>query len=242
MAQKYAGHVLTFCTGVDEINELVATFRHKLNPRVFKVFPLHGRLTPEEQREVFSHCKEHKFIFATRIAETSITIDGVRVVIDPGEDREMVFDQRTKISSLQLRAISQSSAKQRAGRAGRTNEGFCFRLYNKKAKEKMKKGKTPEIQNMALDTLVLRLKSLEIEDVMGFPYLSKPEEEGLRQSVRLMKHLNCLNNNGRITEIGRMLVRIPIEPFLSRAIVEAMLFEHSLREKQALEKLRMSDG
>lgn len=130
MVKEYEGHVLVFCSGVDEITELVDTFKRKLNPRVFKVFPLHGRLLPEEQKDVFSHSKEFKFIFASRIAETSITIDGVKVVIDPGEDREMVFDQKTKISSLQLKAISKSSAKQRAGRAGRTNEGFCFRLYS----------------------------------------------------------------------------------------------------------------
>ena len=143
MFSKYAGHVLVFCTGVDEITELVNTFNRKLNQRVFKVFALHGRLSPEEQREVFYSSKEHKIIFATRIAETSITIDGVKVVVDPGEDREMVFNPKTKISSLQLRQISESSAKQRAGRAGRTNEGFCFRLYSTKEKINFVKNKTP---------------------------------------------------------------------------------------------------
>ena len=86
----------------------------------------------------------------------------------------MVFDQKTKISSLQLKSISRSSAKQRAGRAGRTNQGYCFRIYKNDDKKKFKQGKTPEIQNMALDTLVLRLKTLGIEDIMHFPYLSKP--------------------------------------------------------------------
>ena len=117
----------------------------------------------------------------------------MKVVIDPGEDREMVFDQKTKISSLKLKTISKSSAKQRAGRAGRTNEGFCFRLYSDKHKKGFQEGKTPEIQNMALDTLVLRLKSLGIENVTTFPYLSKPSIEGLVESIRIMKYLGCLN-------------------------------------------------
>lgn len=82
---------------------------------------LHGKLTPDEQRAVFSECQEHKIIFTTRIAETSITIDKVKVVVDPGEDREMVYDQKNKVTTLKLKSISQSSAKQRAGRAGRTN-------------------------------------------------------------------------------------------------------------------------
>ena len=104
----------------------------------------------------------------------------------------MVYDQKTKIVSLQLKCISQSSAKQRAGRAGRTNEGYCFRLYSEKEKKSFREGKTPEIQNMALDTLVLRLKTLNINDVVSFPYLTQPSKEGLIQSERTMIHLGCL--------------------------------------------------
>ena len=95
---------------------------------------------------------------------------------------------------------------------------------------------------MALDTLVLRLKSLEIEDVLGFPYISRPSEEGLRQSIKLMTHLNCLNGKTEgITEIGRMLVKIPIEPFLSRAIIEGMMFEHCLKDKYFMELMKMEE-
>ena len=131
MKKEYKGHTLVFCSGVDQITDLVARFQRRLNPVVFKVLPLHGRLTPDEQKEIFKECGQFKIIFATRIAETSITIDKVKVVIDPGEDREMIFDQKSKIITMQLKKISKSSAKQRAGRAGRTNSGFCFRLYSK---------------------------------------------------------------------------------------------------------------
>ena len=95
---------------------------------------------------------------------------------------------------------------------------------------------------MASDTLVLRLKSLGIEDVIGFPYISRPSEEGLRQSIKLMTHLNCLNGKTeKITEIGRMLVKIPIEPFLSRAIIEGMMFEHCLKDKSLMESMKMDE-
>jgi HrpA-like RNA helicase len=94
------------------------------------VYPLHGRIAPREQKHIFMRTKEYKLIFASRIAETSITINGVKVVVDPGFDREQVYDQKNRVSSRKLINISQSSAKQRAGRAGRTSKGFCFRLYS----------------------------------------------------------------------------------------------------------------
>jgi HrpA-like RNA helicase len=131
LKDKYKGHILVFCADTSEIEALTEIFKRKLNHNVFMVIPLHGKLTPEEQRKAFSKTKEHKLIFASRIAETAITIDGVKVVIDPGWDREMQYDQKTKFSSMKLVEISQSSAKQRAGRAGRTQEGYCLRLYSK---------------------------------------------------------------------------------------------------------------
>jgi HrpA-like RNA helicase len=105
--------------------------RAELTPARYLVLPLHGRLSPEEQQSVFlKSSKKQKIIFSTRIAETSVTIDQVKVVIDPGSDRINVYDQKNKISSFVLRPISQSAAKQRAGRAGRTTHGYCYRLYS----------------------------------------------------------------------------------------------------------------
>jgi HrpA-like RNA helicase len=140
---EYCGHILVFCLGVDQITELQKIYSKKLNPRVFKVLALHGRLAHDEQREAFAPTNEYKLIFSSRVAETSITIDGVKVVIDPGEDREMVYDQKTKVTSLKLKKISLSSAKQRAGRAGRTNKGYCFRLYSSHEKGGLQKNKVP---------------------------------------------------------------------------------------------------
>ena len=201
---------------------------------------MHGRLTPDEQKEVFKQTTKNKIIFASRIAETSITIDGIKVVIDPGFDREMIYDQKNKISSMKINTISQSAAKQRAGRAGRTNSGYCFRLYSEEEKKSLRVNKTPEIQNMALDTVVLRIKSLGLEDVLGFPYLSPPDSEGLKESLETMRMLGCLDEKtDKITEIGRMLVKIPIEPFLSRAIIEGILFERITKDKEFMRDLKL---
>ena len=122
--------MLCFCSNTSEIDALVNHYGKILNRNVFDVFPLHGKITPSEQKKVFEETGKHKFIFASRIAETAITIDGVKVVIDPGEDIELVYDQKYKISSMKLQQITQSSAKQRAGRSGRTAPGHCFRLYS----------------------------------------------------------------------------------------------------------------
>ena len=132
---------------------------------------------------MFLQTKEYKIIFATRIAETSITINGVKVVVDPGVDRELVYDQKYRVSSRKLINISQSSAKQRAGRAGRTQRGYCFRLYSEVEMRGFRINKTPEIDNMALDTLVLRLKSLGVDNIFTFPYVKVPDTKALEQSV-----------------------------------------------------------
>ena len=164
-----------------------------MNSRNFTVLPLHGKISPMDQRKVFEATGKHKFIFASRIAETAITIDGVKVVIDPGQDIEMVYDQKHKISSMKLVNISQSSAKQRAGRSGRTAPGHCFRLYSEDNFKQRKVSKVPEMENSSLETVVLRLKALKIKNVIRFPYLSKPDEEGLINSLDLLKIIGALD-------------------------------------------------
>lgn len=177
--KEYKGDVLVFCSGVEEINILCNIFQKYVNPRVFQVYPLHGRIAPSEQRLIFLQTKEHKLIFASRIAETSITINGVKVVVDPGLDREEIYDQKNRVSSRKLVNISQSSAKQRAGRAGRTSKGYCFRLYTQAEMQTFRPNKTPEIENMALDTLVLRLKMLNVQEIFKFAYVNKPDDKAL---------------------------------------------------------------
>lgn len=128
---SFQGHVLCFCTGVEEVNRMCFRIKQILNPNNFIVVALHGKLTIEEQRLAFEELPgKYKIIFCTRIAETAITINQIKVVIDPGQDRLRCYDQCRRVSSFQLGPISKSSAKQRAGRAGRTSEGYCFKLYD----------------------------------------------------------------------------------------------------------------
>lgn len=127
--EKYRGHILVFCTSVEEINQLCNEYSTKVG---FVAMPLHGKLTSQEQKRIFMPEESlTKLIFSTRIAETSVTIDKIKVVIDTGEDRQTVYDQKKKITAFELKPISKSAAKQRAGRAGRTSAGYCFRLYSK---------------------------------------------------------------------------------------------------------------
>jgi HrpA-like RNA helicase len=192
---------------VDEINELCEKFRNTLDPKQFVICPLHGRLEPAEQKKAFEQVgSKFKLVFSSRIAETAITIDKVKVVIDVGYDREMVYDQTKRISSFELMQISQSAAKQRAGRAGRTTAGYCFRLYEEFEQKKMRTNKRPEIEGTPLDIVVLRLKQLQIHNIQGFPYLSPPPAENLKQSLETMQLIGCLDEKEHINEIGRTLV------------------------------------
>lgn len=141
---------------------------------------------------------------------------------------------------MKIQEITQSSAKQRAGRSGRTGPGHCFRLYSHQNFNRRPVNKVPEIENASLETVVLRLKSLKISDVINFPYISRPNLEGLKRSVQLLKLIGALSNDGdKITNIGQLLVKIPIEPFLSRAIVEGMMFQKCLQTPNFSSQLKL---
>jgi HrpA-like RNA helicase len=155
-------------------------------------------------------------------------------VVDPGVDRELVYDQRYRVSSRKLVSISQSSAKQRAGRAGRTSHGYCFRLYSELELSKFRINKTPEIDNMALDTLVLRLKSLSVDNIFTFPYVKAPDQKALEQSVETLQMIGGLSESSEITTVGRLLLRLHVEPFLGRSIVEAIVCDHIIQNTSFL--------
>lgn len=128
----------------------------------------------------------------------------MKVVIDPGQDRLSCFDESRRISSFQLGPISKSAAKQRAGRAGRTSEGYCFKLYDEEFERyAMKANKTPEIDSSPLDHFVLRLKTLKVPDLSKFSYLSQPNQDSLNSSVESMQIIGCLDDRKEITQIGR---------------------------------------
>lgn len=165
-------------------------------------------------------------VLATNIAETSITIDGVVYVIDPGFVKQNNYNPKTGMSSLVVEPISRASAQQRAGRAGRVGPGKAFRLYTKWAfKNELLQDTIPEIQRTNLSMVVLMLKSLGINDVLNFDFLDKPPADTIIRSFELLYALGALNHKGELTRLGRRMAEFPVDPMLSKAIINSENFK-----------------
>lgn len=165
-------------------------------------------------------------MLATNIAETSITIDGVVYVIDPGFVKQNNYNPKTGMSSLVVEPISRASAQQRAGRAGRVGPGKAFRLYTKWAfKNELLQDTIPEIQRTNLSMVVLMLKSLGINDVLNFDFLDKPPADTIIRSFELLYALGALNHKGELTRLGRRMAEFPVDPMLSKAIINSESFK-----------------
>ncbi|GMF43743.1 unnamed protein product [Phytophthora fragariaefolia] len=233
------GHILVFLTGQREIEDacaqIRALYREQQETRSgemdLRVLPLYGALQGRRQREIFDAVpmeRVRKVIVATNIAETSLTIDGVRYVVDCGFTKQKVYNPVQQIESLVIVPISKVSAQQRAGRAGRTAPGKCYRLYNKASYEEMVQETVPEIQRSNLANTVLYLKLLGIRDVLGFPYLDPPDEDSLLDALKQLYVLGALDGtNGDITPLGKLMASFPLEPKLSRALMESLLLDCS---------------
>ena len=192
------------------------------------VLPLYAALPPEMQARVFAPPPApgiRRCIVATNIAETSVTVDGVVYVIDPGTVKQKDYNPRTGMESLSVVPISRVQAAQRAGRAGRTQPGKCFRLYTKKRYEMdMPSATLPEIQRTSLLNAVLYLKSLqdlENFDVLRFDFLDPPQRENLIDALRQLYVLDAIDSDGKITSIGREMAVLPLDPSLARALLAA---------------------
>lgn len=226
------GDVLIFMTGQDDIEKLVS----KLEDRVRSleegscmdavILPLHGSLPPELQVRVFSpsppNCR--RFIVATNIAETSLTVDGVVYVIDSGYVKQRQYNPSTGMYSLDVVQISKVQANQRAGRAGRTRPGKCYRLYPSILyHDDFLDVTVPEIQRSSLAGSVLYLKSLDLSDmdILKFDFLDPPSSESLQDALKQLYLIDAIDENGSITSFGRVMAELPLEPSLSRTLMEA---------------------
>ncbi|CAA7396407.1 unnamed protein product [Spirodela intermedia] len=227
-----SGDILIFMTGKDDIDKMVK----KLEERIMDleegscmdalVLPLHGSLPPELQVRVFSppppNCR--RIIVATNIAETSLTVDGVVYVIDAGYVKQRQYNPSTGMYSLDVVQISRVQADQRAGRAGRTQPGKCYRLYPSRTYlEEFLDATVPEIQRSSLAGTVLYLKSLDLPDldILHFDFLDPPSRESLEDALRQLYLIDAIDENGLITQIGRKMAELPLEPSLSRTLIEA---------------------
>ncbi|RLN49848.1 hypothetical protein BBJ29_004587 [Phytophthora kernoviae] len=251
------GHILVFLTGQREIEDACAQIRklHREQQKgqrredrdalELRVLPLYGALQGRRQREIFDAVpmdRVRKVIVATNIAETSLTIDGVRYVVDCGFTKQKVYNPVQQMESLVVIPISKVSAQQRAGRAGRTAPGKCYRLYNRTSYEDMGQETVPEIQRTNLANIVLYLKLLGIQNVLGFPYLDPPDEDSLVDALKQLYVLGALDAaTGEATPLGRLMAAFPLEPKLSRALVEALLLNCSHEMTQVVAMLSVEN-
>ncbi|EAU85955.2 pre-mRNA splicing factor [Coprinopsis cinerea okayama7 len=227
------GDILVFLTGQEEIEachenlqETARALGNKIKELI--ICPIYANLPSEMQAKIFEPTPEgaRKVVLATNIAETSITIDGVVFVIDPGFVKQNSYNPRTGMSSLVVVPCSRASANQRAGRAGRVGPGKAFRLYTKWAfSNELEANTVPEIQRTNLGMVVLLLKSLGINDLIGFEFLDPPPGETLMRALELLYALGALNDRGELTKLGRRMAEFPVDPMLSKSIIASEKYQ-----------------
>uniref|UniRef100_A0A1A8SMX9 RNA helicase n=1 Tax=Nothobranchius rachovii TaxID=451742 RepID=A0A1A8SMX9_9TELE len=241
MCEGDEGDILLFLTGQEEIDEACKRIKREvddLGPQVgdMKTIPLYSTLPPQQQQRIFEPPPPNKpngaigrkVVVSTNIAETSLTIDGVVFVIDPGFAKQKVYNPRIRVESLLVTAISKASAQQRAGRAGRTRPGKCFRLYTEKAyKTEMQDNTYPEILRSNLGSVVLQLKKLGIDDLVHFDFMDPPAPETLMRALELLNYLAALNNDGDLTQLGSMMAEFPLDPQLAKMVIASCDFNCS---------------
>ncbi|KAK2774262.1 hypothetical protein FQN53_003700 [Emmonsiellopsis sp. PD_33] len=223
------GDILVFLTGQEEIEAAEQSLQEtarKLGSKIpeLVICPIYANLPSELQAKIFEPTPPgaRKVVLATNIAETSLTIDGIVYVIDPGFVKENVFNPRTGMESLVVTPCSRASAGQRAGRAGRVGPGKCFRLYTKWAYyNELEENTTPEIQRTNLNGIVLTLKSLGIDQLLDFDFMDPPPAETLIRALEQLYALGALNDRGDLTKIGRQMAEFPTDPMLAKAILAA---------------------
>ncbi len=221
---KTEGDILIFMSGERNIKDCINTLGSLSFSKRLQLLPLYGRLSSQEQSRVFDLYRgKKKVIVATNIAESSVTIDGITSVVDPGLAKMNFFNQRTFTSSLVEVSISRASCNQRKGRAGRTAPGTCYRLYNRRDYESRALFTTEEIFRTDLSEVVLRMAELGIMDFENFDFLSPPGRQGIISAIGTLRLLEALDEERSLTRVGQMMVRFPMLPKHSRMIVEAVL-------------------
>lgn len=221
-ARTTSGDFLVFMPGAYEIGRTLQALEFERELRGFVAFPLHGELPPEQQDRAVARSEQRKIIVSTNVAETSLTIDGVTVVVDCGLARVARFDSNRGINTLLIEKISIASADQRAGRAGRTAPGVCVRLWTEREHSQRALQELPEVKRLDLSEVVLTLKASGIDDIAAFPWLEKPEPKALERAEMLLADLGAVAGRRRtITDLGRRMLRFPVHPRYARMLLEA---------------------
>ncbi|EPS32569.1 Pre-mRNA-splicing factor ATP-dependent RNA helicase PRP43 [Penicillium oxalicum] len=240
-ATEDEGDILVFLTGEEEIEDAARKISMEAEEMVreadagpLKVYPLYGSLPPHMQQRIFDPAPAplrkggrpgRKVIISTNIAETSLTIDGIVYVVDPGFSKQKIYNPRIRVESLLVSPISKASAQQRAGRAGRTRPGKCFRLYTEEAfKKELIEQTYPEILRSNLSSTVLELKKLGIDDLVHFDLMDPPAPETLMRALEELNYLACLDDDGNLTELGRLASDFPLDPALAVMLISSPEF------------------
>ena len=234
-----SGDILVFLPGEREIREAADHLRKHLaqygvagqrgGPQP-EILPLFARLSQQEQDRVFEAGNGRRIVLATNVAETSLTVPGIRYVIDAGQARVKRYSYRNKVEQLQIEAISQAAANQRAGRCGRVANGICIRLYDEKDFAGRPRFTDPEILRSSLAGVILRMKALRLGQVEDFPFLEAPPKKAIADGYALLGELGAVDDNNELTPIGQELSRLPLDPRVGRMILEA-------RDRQCLNEV-----
>jgi len=224
LAESRDGDVLVFLSGEREIRDTADVLRGRLGDGV-DVLPLFARLSTAEQQRVFQSHRGRRVVLATNVAETSLTVPGIKYVVDPGFARMSRYSARLKVQRLPIEPISQASADQRKGRCGRTSDGICIRLYSEEDFAERPRFTDPEILRTNLASVILQMAALDLGAVSDFPFLDPPDARQVRDGVNLLHELGALDPDAppgkRLTQVGRKLARLPVDPRMARMILEA---------------------
>ncbi len=229
--REQAGDILVFLSGEREIRETAESLR-KHHPQGCEVLPLYSRLSQDEQQRVFKPAGRRRVVLATNVAETSLTVPGIRAVIDTGVARISRYSHRSRLQRLPIEKISRASANQRAGRCGRVAPGIAIRLYSEEDFLARPEFTEPEIQRTNLAAVILQMHALKLGDIEAFPFVEPPDGRYVRDGQRTLRELGALSSEagageGVLTDIGRRLAKLPLDPKLGRMLLAA---EHCLEE------------
>ncbi|WP_205194690.1 ATP-dependent RNA helicase HrpA [Burkholderia sp. Ax-1719] len=223
-----SGDVLVFLPGEREIRDAAEALR-KHHPPHTEILPLFARLSAQEQERVFKASNARRIVLATNVAETSLTVPGIRYVVDTGLARVKRYSYRNKVEQLQIESISQAAANQRAGRCGRVADGVCIRLYEESDYIARPRFSDPEILRSSLAAVILRMKSLHLTAIETFPFIEPPPGRAIADGYQLLNELGAVDDDNALTTLGRELSRLPLDPRVGRMILAAR-DEQSLRE------------
>lgn len=222
--QDKRGDILIFLSGEREIRDVAEALR-KHHPVQSEILPLYSRLSTSEQNRIFQVSRLRRIVLSTNVAETSLTVPGIRYVIDPGMARISHYSYRSKVQRLPIEKVSQSSAAQRAGRCGRVSAGVCIRLYAEEDFQARPEFTAPEIQRTNLASVILQMRVLGLGNPEEFPFIDPPDSRYVNDGFRLLHELGAMDEHRQLTPIGKNLARLPVDPKIGRMVLAAKDFD-----------------